>query len=603
MAAHPAIKPNVVRRFGFIGLPQSEKRGRRDQDTVLEVPVPSLIEAGTRTVTRRGLYLLRLVIRIGDGRLGGRIMKRLLAIVGLSVLSAAGAHADTDEATDSACMGHGRVSSERVIEACSAVISDGRPDKRLYARAFRAEAFIGKRAFTPAIADLNEVLAQDTQQAAIYWMRATAYAGNGDIERALADMTRGIYLKPDEPDVYYARGYVYASKREAARAISDFTHAIALRPGFRDAYYARAIVYEDAALYDRALADYTRMIELDASDSMAYLERATLNYELGNEQAAMADFLIATAPSAGKPDTTVRRSANRSDDVYVMDCVLDDGSSVSGYMRKVDKTKPPDFDYARLQRNPKTGYCTKEVAAKERERRLLVEKERDKNRQLADARRASEPPARVRPPDDEFTSPLYAYESDRGRDANGFTSSPRQDYNAPFSAPKFPTYESQIRAPQYIPHTPSNVVTHMDAETYKRTTPRLPSSINDLDTRYNPFATVDEATHGRGRRYDPYATKDSWAYDRANPYAVVPQYKRGIYNPLSPSGTPYNPSTTFGGGPQPNNWRSNRYDPFGTRRTSSPISGTGQGTLTPMHPPSNCPRQPSSRLDPHARQC
>ncbi|MCE9522069.1 MAG: tetratricopeptide repeat protein, partial [Alphaproteobacteria bacterium] len=411
------------------------------------------------------------------------------------------------------------------------------------------------------------------------------------------------------PAAYYSRGIVYGHVRDWVRAIEDFSRVVVLDPTSRDAYYLRALAYEIAGLDEQALADYSKMIELKPSDIDAYAERRTINRRLGNFDAAAADAgaLTSLASKSETPSPTTTAVQPYTGEVYVLDCMLRDGSSVPGYMHAREEGKPADYDYSLWQRDPKTGYCKDEVEAQHR-RNILANQEALKRKLESESNEARRVGA------SSVTAVRSSAESPRGywledvmRDKainrSGRQSDDLSAAGKPILPPEEPEYTSRLRAPAYDPSTPSAVVTHMDAETCYRTTPRAPGSINNMDTRYNPYETTSEALHGRGRRYDPYATQDSWAYDRANPYAIAPQYKYGVTNPRSPSGTYYNPSTTLGGGPQPNNWQTNRYDPYGTQRKSTPMSGLNQVPLVPLNPPSNCPRQPTSILNSNGKQC
>ena len=538
-------------------------------------------------------------------------MKRFPIVAVLFALSATGSRAN--DVVD-ACAGRIKATPERVIEACTIALSAESPEARVYAWTFRGMAYLDKDEFKAAIADFDDAIAHGMTGAFVYWYRAIAHGASGDSDRALADLTRATELKPEVPAPYYARGFIYAQAGDPARAIENFTQVITLAPGYRDAYYARAIVYEQAGFDDRALADYSKMIELNPSDIAAYAERWLLNTKLGNQEAASRDAYAVNhlASYTETPSPPPKSIPNDTDEVYVLDCMLKDGSSVPGYVHAREKRKPADFNYSLLQRDPKTGYCKDNVAEQHRRKVLADNEALERKRALEneEARRVGTSVASTSRPSAARQGAYLLQEEMNDERPNP---NPNPNLKNTFDTfdtiediihpPKFPTYTSQLKAPAYVPHAPSGVATHMDEETYRRTTPRAPGSINDMNTRYNPYETTSEALHGRGKRYDPYATSNSWAYDRANPYAVAPHYKYGIVNPLSPSGTLYNPSTTLGGGPQPNNWQTNRYDPFGTRRNSTPMSGLNQVPLTPLNPPSNCPRQPSSILNSHAKQC
>jgi tetratricopeptide (TPR) repeat protein len=64
--------------------------------------------------------------------------------------------------------------------------------------------------------------------------RAFAYRRKGDYDRALADLDEAIRLDPNDASSHNGRGAVWLAKREYDRAIDDFDAVIRLDPKDRD---------------------------------------------------------------------------------------------------------------------------------------------------------------------------------------------------------------------------------------------------------------------------------------------------------------------------------------------------------------------------------
>ena len=66
-------------------------------------------------------------------------------------------------------------------------------------------------------------------------MKSYAYMGKGDYDRALADINQAIKLEPNDANWYDSRGEVYLNKGDYDRAIAEYERALQIRPNFTNA--------------------------------------------------------------------------------------------------------------------------------------------------------------------------------------------------------------------------------------------------------------------------------------------------------------------------------------------------------------------------------
>ena len=93
--------------------------------------------------------------------------------------------------------------------------------------------------FNKTIADLNEAIRLNPDDAIAYFSRGIYFIGKGEFDKAVADCTEAIRLNPSYDAAYFGRGAAYQKKREFAKAIADYTEAIRLNPKFFWAYANR----------------------------------------------------------------------------------------------------------------------------------------------------------------------------------------------------------------------------------------------------------------------------------------------------------------------------------------------------------------------------
>src|SRR5690606_17256139 len=117
--------------------------------------------------------------------------------------------------------------------------------------------------YTLAIADYDQVIRLDPENADAYYNRGLAYHASGAYAEAVADYTQAITLNPEDVEAYYNRGMIYFAQAEYQLAVADFTLALSVDPAYTEAYHTRGVAYE--------ILDKT---EFAAGDFAAYIEQA-----------------------------------------------------------------------------------------------------------------------------------------------------------------------------------------------------------------------------------------------------------------------------------------------------------------------------------------
>jgi tetratricopeptide (TPR) repeat protein len=161
-------------------------------------------------------------------------------------------------------------SGDEAIAACTRAIKSGTYNGKTLALAYsnRGVEWRAKGELTRAIADYDEALKADPQQAAAYNNRGIAYAAGNDYDKALADYDEAVRLKPDYASALNNRGLAYFNKGQHQRAITDYDEAIKIEP---DAVRLnnRGNAYASRGQHDRAIQDFDQAVNLDASYAIA----------------------------------------------------------------------------------------------------------------------------------------------------------------------------------------------------------------------------------------------------------------------------------------------------------------------------------------------
>jgi tetratricopeptide (TPR) repeat protein len=141
-----------------------------------------------------------------------------------------------------------------------------------------------------AIADYNEAIRLDPNDARTYSNRGASYTDLGQHKRAIADHNEAIRLDPNDAKTYSNRGTSYSALELHDLAIADFDKAIGLDPSLAGVYSNRGNTYGALGQHKRAIADHNEAIRLDPNDIEAYYNRGTSYFTLGQHEQAISDF-------------------------------------------------------------------------------------------------------------------------------------------------------------------------------------------------------------------------------------------------------------------------------------------------------------------------
>jgi tetratricopeptide (TPR) repeat protein len=155
----------------------------------------------------------------------------------------------------------------------------------------RGRALIDKRDFDGAIAELNEAIRLDPENAEAYKHRGNAYLHvKSDLDRALPDLNEAVRLDPGNYGAHDSRGLAYFLKGDHDRALADFEALLDLAPKNPWGFLRRGDVYRAQGQYDRAIADYDRGLALNSHYGLLYYSRSKAYEKKGDAARARADM-------------------------------------------------------------------------------------------------------------------------------------------------------------------------------------------------------------------------------------------------------------------------------------------------------------------------
>ena len=99
-----------------------------------------------------------------------------------------------------------------------------------------------------AIADLNEVICLDSDDAVAYHRRGIVYLRKGNFDNAIVDLDKAIKMNPNDDLVYYSRGETWLHLKEWNKAKTDLTAA---KDKGVDIVAAFHNLYRDVAVFER----------------------------------------------------------------------------------------------------------------------------------------------------------------------------------------------------------------------------------------------------------------------------------------------------------------------------------------------------------------
>ncbi len=119
--------------------------------------------------------------------------------------------------------------------------------------------------FDNALADYDEAIRIDPGNSIFFHDRAIMWYRKGDLDSALVDLDRAIRLNASDPNIYCDRGLIWYEKGSHPRAVADFDQASKLDPNFTAAYISRGLIRHRNSEFNVAFADLGRAIRVSRS--------------------------------------------------------------------------------------------------------------------------------------------------------------------------------------------------------------------------------------------------------------------------------------------------------------------------------------------------
>lgn len=162
--------------------------------------------------------------------------------------------------------------------------------KRVENYALRGIAYVNHGKYQEAIADFNEVLRRNPNDAGTFVNRGNAHRFLGQDQQAIEDYTQAIRIDAKHFLARNNRAIVNTSLKEYDLALADLQSAINLNKEYPEAHNNRGIVYEELGRYDDAVAEFTTAIKLYPRYAIAYVNRGFAHAKLRKYDQARADL-------------------------------------------------------------------------------------------------------------------------------------------------------------------------------------------------------------------------------------------------------------------------------------------------------------------------
>ena len=155
----------------------------------------------------------------------------------------------------------------------------------------RADREFQRGEYELAIADYDEAIKLDPNDAYTYYRRGLVWDWQEQYEEAIADYGEAIDRKPEDyTEFYQARGRANFALKRYTLAINDYNEAIRLFPKDINSFYYRGLAKASHEQYEAAIADYDEAIRLSPRHAEIYRWRGFAKFELGQYVSAIADY-------------------------------------------------------------------------------------------------------------------------------------------------------------------------------------------------------------------------------------------------------------------------------------------------------------------------
>ena len=152
----------------------------------------------------------------------------------------------------------------------------------------RALLFINTDQLDKALADCEQLIDRNANDAEAHSLRCLALGLKGDWDEALLSCDTAIQINPELAMAYLRRGAIWAGKGDDAMAEADYDAAIRL--GEDSARAMRSRILFRQGKFQEAIEDFSRTIEIEPDSVEAYAYRGVAWQRMGEQEKALSDF-------------------------------------------------------------------------------------------------------------------------------------------------------------------------------------------------------------------------------------------------------------------------------------------------------------------------
>ncbi len=160
----------------------------------------------------------------------------------------------------------------RIVQQVDDIVSGKQDAKvfRIHVQLQRAFSDMEAERYERAAARLEQLVALDSENSAIFYNLGVVYTFLGREDEAIAHFEKTVEMRPDYVQAYYNLGQIYLiKKRDFSKALNCFDRAAVIRPDYIGAHHQRGVAYEMVGDKQRAIECWERTLELDPENKQA----------------------------------------------------------------------------------------------------------------------------------------------------------------------------------------------------------------------------------------------------------------------------------------------------------------------------------------------
>jgi serine/threonine protein kinase/Flp pilus assembly protein TadD len=141
-----------------------------------------------------------------------------------------------------------------------------------------------------ALADVNLLLAIETDNAAWLFTRASLLEQSNNVEAAARDYQKVLTLDAGNKKASERLVHIYSQKRDYPLLIEVYGTMLKREPQNAELFYQRALSLIEAQRWAEAISDLTFVMQKEESNAHAYFHRGVCHYRQGEMQTALVDL-------------------------------------------------------------------------------------------------------------------------------------------------------------------------------------------------------------------------------------------------------------------------------------------------------------------------